>query len=59
MRVAQSSPDTAGQDRQTDGVLHWLEGEVLPHSSQPVKQEVVDSLVLEAGIGQSGSQHLR
>ena len=38
----QVEPDTAGQDCQTDGVLDWLEGQVLPHCSQAVEQEVVD-----------------
>ena len=50
----QVEPHTAGQHRQSDGVLHGLEGEVLPHCSQSVKQEVVDSLVLQALVSQSG-----
>ena len=50
----QVEPDTARQHRQSDGVRHGLEGEVLPHCSQSVKQEVVQGLVLQALISQPG-----
>ena len=50
----QVEPHTARQHRQSDGVRHGLEGEVLPHCSQSVKQEVVQGLVLQALISQPG-----
>ena len=49
----QVEPHAARQHRQSDGVRHGLEGEVLPHCSQSVKQEVVQSLGLQALISQS------